>query len=538
MKDEVYLVGHKNPDLDSTASAIAYAFLKKKKDPFINYIPVIQGEPNAETKFVLDECNIQTPIIRNNFNLTVGDILIDNPIFAYEDESIYEVIKRMIKNHANHMPVLKSNEVYEGNIGLKFLAKRIITNAFTGDLNKVNIKTQKINSLLNPIYSKVSSQRVKGKITIGDFEECSEEISEEVIIITSLNKKLIECIKKKPENVNTLIITKIIRKDEYLRSVEEDLENLNINLIVTSKNTLNTAQILQQSKQIKEYIKKDVKICESEDKLNYIKNEIFEEKLIPVVNNSKLKGIVTKNSFYNMRKNKIILLDHSEKSQTISGLEDCEIIEIIDHHKLGDITTSKPIFVKQEPVGSTCTIVAREFFRENVPIPQDIRKLLISGILSDTVIFTSPTTTKIDIETVERLNENVQLDLKSYGKEIFAANENVVTGKARDLLLLDQKDFEIDGLKIGIAQLQLIDTSKIIDRKEEIQEEIKKLQKEKKFNTFILMVTDILNKNSKLIYETKSNELKRTLKKDFPDGYVNFMSRKKELFPYLNELLE
>jgi manganese-dependent inorganic pyrophosphatase len=224
-------------------------------------------------------------------------------------------------------------------------------------------------------------------------------------------------------------------------------------------------------------------------------------------------------------------------SQTIEGINDCEILEIIDHHKLGDINTSKPIYVKHEPLGSSCTIIAKQFFSQNVLIPKKIKLLLIAGIISDTTILTSPTTTFEDVEILKKLKKNLKINLENFGKEIFNANLKLVFKDEYTIIRNDLKDFVINGNKIGISQVQLIDVKEILKRKEKILKEIEYFKNESKYHTFILMITDIFKKKSYLILSTNSNEILKKIPKIKDNYEMNFISRKKELFPFLNEIL-
>jgi len=233
---------------------------------------------------------------------------------------------------------------------------------------------------------------------------------------------------------------------------------------------------------------------------------------------------------------KLILVDHNEKEQRVDG--DYEILEIIDHHKF-DFSYSKPIYILCKPLGSTSTIIAEKFFENNLEISREIAGLLISGILSDTVIFKSPTTTEKDREVANELNKIVGLDLVEYGKEMKKIGANIEGKTIEELILRDFKEFNFSGKKVGIGQLELIESEEFLKRKDEILEEMKKIKEKENFNSLIFAVTDIMKEGSTLFCVGENELVGKAFNVDLSSGYVylpGVMSRKKQIVPPLKEI--
>ena len=232
---------------------------------------------------------------------------------------------------------------------------------------------------------------------------------------------------------------------------------------------------------------------------------------------------------------KLILVDHNEKEQRVNGKY--EILEIIDHHKF-DFSYPVPIFILNKPLGSTSTIIAEMFFEKNFEIPREIAGLLISGILSDTVIFKSPTTTERDKEIANKLNKIVGLELIKYGKEMKKKGANIEGLSIRDLIFRDFKEYNFNGKKVGIGQLELIETEEFLEKKNEIIEEMKKI-KEDGFDSIIFAVTDIMKEGSTLFCVGENELVGKAFGVDFSSGYLylqGIMSRKKQIVPPLEKI--
>jgi manganese-dependent inorganic pyrophosphatase len=233
---------------------------------------------------------------------------------------------------------------------------------------------------------------------------------------------------------------------------------------------------------------------------------------------------------------KLILVDHNEEEQRVDG--DYEILEIIDHHKF-NFSYSKPIFILNKPIGSTCTIVAEMFFEKNLEIPKEIAGLLISGILSDTVIFKSPTTTEKDKEIANKLNEIVGLDLVEFRKEIKKKGANIEGLSVRDLIFRDFKEFDFNGKKVGIGQLELIETEEFLEKKNDIFETMKKIKEDGNYDSIIFAVTDIMKEGSTLFCVGEEDKIGEGFGVDLSSGYAylqGVMSRKKQIVPPLEKV--
>ncbi len=233
---------------------------------------------------------------------------------------------------------------------------------------------------------------------------------------------------------------------------------------------------------------------------------------------------------------RFILVDHNEEGQRVSG--DYEILEIIDHHKF-DFSSSNPIFILNKPIGSTCTIIAEMFFENELDIPKDIAGLLLSGILSDTVIFKSPTTTEKDKEIAERLNKIADLNLVEHGKEMKKKGAEIEGVSMKELILRDSKEYDFNGKKVCIGQLELVDTEEFLTRKEKIFETMKSIKEEKSYDSLVFAVTDVMKEGSTLFCLGEEENVGKAFETDLSSGKAyleGVMSRKKQIVPALEKV--
>ena len=253
--------------------------------------------------------------------------------------------------------------------------------------------------------------------------------------------------------------------------------------------------------------------------------------------NDKIVGILTRYHLLRPRRKRVVLVDHNEASQSVPGLDEADILEIIDHHRLADIQTNNPIFVRNEPVGSTNTIIATMFQEKGLIPSEKLAGMMAAAILSDTVMFKSPTCTVRDIRTAERMARIANVSLEDLGKKIFS--ESVIGKSAKDLFYTDYKEFQIAGHNLAVSQVTCLDSASVLTRKEELLEEMRKVVKETEASLVILMLTDVLLEGSHLLYVGDDDAISQAfdvLAKDNEVFLPDVMSRKKQVIPSLSAL--
>jgi manganese-dependent inorganic pyrophosphatase len=261
----------------------------------------------------------------------------------------------------------------------------------------------------------------------------------------------------------------------------------------------------------------------------------------PIVDkNGVCKGLLRLTDIRNKKRKKVILVDHNEMSQSVEGLDEAEILEVIDHHKIGDISTNNPINFRNMTVGSTNTIVYRLFHEARVEIPKDIASIMLGGIISDTLALTSPTTTQVDIDVVEKLEKISELNYKEYAQDIFNASSNIDNKTEDELIKTDIKQFNNGNKTFRVSQIIIMNADKVLERKDKFIDSLNKLKEEKEDEFVLLMITDILKNGSYLLYSENDitrNILSRAFDKEATEGMFleKIVSRKKQVIPSLME---
>ncbi|MEM4500220.1 MAG: putative manganese-dependent inorganic diphosphatase [Candidatus Woesearchaeota archaeon] len=518
-----FVIGHKNPDLDSVASSISYAYLKSLHG--VEFKPIMCGEPTNEVKYILSELNIEMPAKRNDLFLRVRDIRV-NPLTIKSNMTFQEAFDIFFNYHVKSLPVCDENDNFEGIITSEFLANALVRNMYTKELNYLEVSFDKLKASLMPIFSYKKSEIVKGEINLAS--DLSVEAIQTGIVVVSADSKRLPYLFS--SLLDTLIITNASDDSPYRGRAYD------FNLFVTNRRTQEVIQLLHFQHSIKNFVKKDVSFLVDEDLIKDVREKVLRKNFVlPVVEDNKVIGVVGKREIYLDNKFNVILVDHNTLSQAIDGIEENNIVEIIDHHNLGDIVTFKPIEVTIRPVGSTSTLIYQKFKECELEVPSQIAKLLLAGILSDTVILSSSTTTQEDIIAAKEISNNFGISYIDFGKKIFESNETITDLPLKKIFEYDIKKLKIGKFDVAISQIQLVNVEKILLRREEIIKEIPAFLEDNFLDIFVFMVTDILNHcsyiftNRDYIFsQFKENDLIKT----------PFISRKKDMIPYMSSVLK
>lgn len=529
---KVYIFGHRNPDTDSVTSAIALAYLKRQLG--MNAIPAVLSGINEETKYVLDYFNTKEPIFLNDVKIKVKDLNYAKKYSVTENDSINDTYKKMSEAGITKIPVIDDNKKLLGIISMKDIAKE----QFSSNIDLVDTTYQKILDTIDGEEVLKFDDEINGTLSIASYQKNTifedVDLNSNTILMVGDRHEVIEyAIKNK---VKLLIITGPNRiKEEQLH-----LAKINkVNVINTMNNTIIAARKINLCNKVKTlpYEKNITVINENDSITDLIK---FANKTrysyYPVVNNKEeCIGILRLSDVVYNNKQKVILVDHNTPEQTAIGIEEAEILEIIDHHNIGSIGTNSPINFRNMPVGSTNTIINLMYQENNIEIPKKIAGLMLSGILSDTLILTSPTTTNIDREAVKRLSTIIEIDYKEYGLKMLEQGSSLKGKTREEIIYTDFKNYPVGDEKIGLAQLSTTNAKDILDVKEEYIDLLNKLAEGSNYYFVALFVTDIVKKGSYVLYSNRAeNILKKVYKNDsleegsFLKGIV---SRKKQIVP-------
>lgn len=533
----IYIVGHKNPDTDSICSAIAYAYLKRKLEG-LNAIPVRLGQINRETQFVLNYFGVEEPEYIDNVYTQIRDIKYDKPLTISEDSSIYDAWKLLVERNFQTALIVDKSNTLRGIASLGDIAKSYLFSL--EELSKYDIP---ISNIVRTLRGKVVLQNAdstKGNIVVAamSLDSFLKRVSKDCTLIVGNRENVqIEAIKK---GAKTLIIT---GNHDVSEEVIDVAKKHNCTIIVVPYDTFDTVRLISQCLPVSYIMKKeDIIFFKETDYINEIKDTMLKYKYrnFPVVdNNRKVLGLLARRHILDYEGKKVILVDHNELSQSVDGIEEAKILEIIDHHRVGGIATDSPILFRNHPVGSTSTIINKIFEENNLTPEPKIAGIMCAAILSDTLMFRSPTCTSEDIRAARKLAQIVGIDIDDFGIKMFKAGTSLEGKTVEEIFYTDFKDFIINNLKIGVGQINTLAGTEELDAK--LLQFMEKVLNSKNYDMILLMITDIINEGSKILFV---GEHKDILEKAFNieikgnSFYLpKVVSRKKQVVPSIFKIV-
>jgi manganese-dependent inorganic pyrophosphatase len=541
-QNHVFIIGHKNPDTDSVCSAIGYAYLKNILDKRCLYVPARAGSLNSETKFVLDRFGIEAPMEIDSLAATVSDMKLKKPIVASPNNSIRDAASLIRKNNIHSLPIIDDHKKFLGIVGLKNIAEYYIGNLGRRDLTKTPVD---LTILLDTLNGKVITNprkidRLTGRVFIAAMQKTSilnRIRSGDIVIVGDRADVQLDLI-------NAGCLALIITGDSAISPEVRRLAKANGTLIISSPHdTFTTARLLDLSTPLYSIMSKDVPVAELYTHISELKIRVVESPYrcaLIVDSDNRLLSIVTRTDLLHLIRKKVILVDHNEVAHAVDAVQEADILEIIDHHRVGDISTLMPIHVRNEPIGSTCTIVADLMFLHQIDIPQTIAGLLLSGILSDTLLLTLSTTTDKDKKLAHKLTQIAAISIEDYGKELVKASIRIKERSAKEILYHDFKDYELSDKHFAVSQIMVIDKEELSAKERDIMGEMDRLTEEKRYDLVVLLITNPLEQGEEIWVKGD----KRILEKAFDVEVKNdkcfvpqTLSRKKEFIPKIGYAL-
>lgn len=545
MKQPVYIVGHKNPDTDSIVSAIAYAYLKNQTDDK-TYIAARAGHMNEETEYVLKYFNIDPPVYISNVGTQVKDMEIRRTPGADKDMSIKKAWEIMRQTEAVTLPVTTEEGFLEG----------VVT---TGDIAKSYMDMHDSYFLSNAKTSFANiAETVDGTILVGSGED--RFTSGKVIIGAAQQDKVEEYIEPGDmillgdryeghlrailQGVRCMILCV---DSELAPELKELAQQKGCVVIRTHYDTFTVARLINQSVPLSYIMKSDNLITFRTDEFtDNIKDVMATTRLraFPVLDkNGHYEGTISRRNFLEMRKKQLILVDHNEKSQTVDNIESAQVLEIVDHHRLGSLETIEPIYFRNQPVGCTATILCQMYVEKSVKIPKEIAGILCAAILSDTLIFRSPTCTLADRAAAEALAGLAGITIETFAKEMFHAGSQILDKSIEEIFFQDFKKFVAGEACFGVGQVSSLDGEELMELKERLIPFMEIQCGKDGMNQIFFMLTNIIEESSMVLFcGNDSDELIEDAFEIEPeDGFVvldGVISRKKQLIPAFMSTLQ
>ena len=534
--DPIYVTGHRNPDTDSIVAAMAYTALRNAIGDR-EYESACLGHVSDETQIVLNRFGFQPPKRIHDMFTQIRDLDFDTPPLLSGAVTVGRGWK-ILQNQKNisAVPVTNEDGTLFGMLSRENVASynmEVSNTALLEDVPLFNLLSVLDGKILNDAGE--NTDTISGEVTIALPQEQENLLwsSQNTIVICGHQPDMIR--RALEMNVNCLVLCQA--------ELSEELRALPTRtcIISTPYDAYRAARLIFQSVSIDRICRTTDLVCfHLDDRVDEVREKVlqFRDPCYPILDEQeKVVGVLTRYHLLRPRRKRVVLVDHNEISQSVPGLEEADILEIIDHHRLADIQTNNPIYVRNEPVGSTNTIIAGMFQDRGLMPSAKMAGMMAAAILSDTVMFKSPTCTERDIRTAERMARIANVSLEELGKEIFSASFD---GKsANDLLFSDYKEFHIAGHDLAVAQITCVDSPNMLQRKEEFLELMKATAQEKGFDMVILMLTDVLLEGTQLIYVGGDETIQQAFNVQPKRNTVflpKIMSRKKQVIPMLSAL--
>lgn len=544
MKDMIYVTGHKNPDTDSICSALAYAEFKNKSQN-LKAIPIRLGEISRETEFALNYFGIEKPQYIDTLKAKVKDLEMDKITPIHPETSLKTAWTIMKKNNIKTIAVADNNEKLLGVVSLSNLTSTYMDIWDNYIIGKSNTPFENIVDTLSgkSIYEHPEAKKFGGKILVAAMEPDSMvKIMEPGDIIICGNR--LDTQEAIIENKASLMI--VTGNHEIDSNIISKAADIGCSIIVTPYDSFTSARMIIQSIPVRYVMAKDdIVSFKINDYLDDVKLTMGKTRYssYPVLDdNNKVIGTISRYHLISKVNKKVILVDHNEIAQSVHGLEDAEIIEVIDHHRIADIQTGSPIYFRNEPVGCTASIVGSMFFENGITPSKQIAGLLCSAIISDTLLFKSPTSTNFDRIILGKLAKISDINPEEYAKEMFKAGTSLVGKTVEEIFNTDFKTFKLSNYKIGVAQVSTMDLDGFSSMKNQMLDYMNAKCEAEKYDLLALLLTDIIKNGSEVIAVGEKTEfinlaLNITLKDN--SAYVpDLLSRKKQVIPPLTSVIE
>ena len=544
MSDLVYVSGHRNPDTDSICSAIAYSYLLNATNKY-NAVPVRLGEINRETEYVLKRFGVEHPVLLKTVKQKVEDLNYDKVTVFSKDLTLKTAWFLLKQQNLKSAPILDEHGQLLGLLSTSNIIEGYMDQWDSEVLKKAKTPVENVIDTLeaNVIYLNESLKVVEGDIHIAAMSgsEAKKRIHENDVVIVGGDRSddLEELISVKP---SLIVLTGSLTADE---NVVKKCEEQGISIISTPFNTYQTSQQIVQAIPV-EYvmIKGDIKTFSTDDTLDYMKEVMSETRYrgYPVIDlNNRCVGSISRFALLKGLRKKVILVDHNERGQSIPGIEEADILEIVDHHRVADIQTVGPLLFRGEPLGSTATIVIKIFDELDVEMPSHIAGLLLGAVVSDTLLFKSPTCTPVDTKIAKKLAEIAGVDIQEFAMEMFKAGTSLVGKTVDEIFNQDFKKFSFDNLQVGVAQVNSMDIEGFLPYKKDMLDYMNKFAEDNNLEFTLLLLTDIINANSEIFVGGPRPEL---VEKAFnvqltecQGTLAGVISRKKQVVPAITAVM-
>jgi len=534
----VLVFGHTNPDNDSICSSVAYAHLKNLTDPSNVYVPVRLGPLPPESVWVLDRFGVEAPAEISHVRTRVVDVMTTDLLTVSPDDTLHTVGAILAERGVRALPVVGDGRLC-GLVTVQALAGRYVDNVTQSGFAERPVTVGRlVETLGGKLLAGEAGAELKGAVLIGAMEPgtmVARIRPGDTIIVGDRRRTQPMAVEA---GAACLVVTGGHQPSEDVLSLAAERRCA---VIATAQDTYTAARLMDLAHAVSEVMETDILIVEPEMLLTEAAEDLFAspQREAPVLDSAgRLVGLLTRTNVARAGRRRVILVDHNEVAQSADGVEDAAVVEIVDHHRVGDIETAVPITFLGNPVGATATIVALRYRELEIDPPRGIAGLLLSAVLTDTVLLKSPTATDDDREVVEWLGGIVGVDPVEFAMEMFRARSSGEAFSAEAVVTRDLKEYRIRDGVVAIGQVESVDADDILAHRDEIVACMESLARARGYDTLALMVTDVVREGSELIVTGRRRPLEKAFGVSFESGSVWFdgmLSRKKQLAPRLLE---
>lgn len=529
----IYVFGHRHPDNDSICSAVAYAYYKNATDSENTYIPARLGPVPRETKWAFEKWGATLPEEIKHIHTRVGDVMSSNVVMITAERPMAEAGRVMREEDLRALPVVDDEGHVLGLLSQRSLAVRYLEETQIAGFSEMPVSVERLAQAVEGEILVGNKDRViSGRVHIAAAEpETAVGTIEPGDVLILGNRKRTQPLALEA-GASVLIITMGIRPDN---EVLELAREKNAVIILTQEASYAVARRTSLAQAVGDIMDTELTLTTPEALLSDAQDDLFssaQRELVVVDGERRCVGVLTRTGVARGGKRRVVLVDHNEASQSAQGIEDASVVEIVDHHRVGDIQSSGPIMFLNMPVGSTATIVAMRFFENKVELPQEIAGILLSALLTDTVLLKSPTTTDVDHKIARMLCEILDIDMMEYGMELFKSKSAGACFSAKAAVNADMKEYRAGDNVIAIGQYETVDLAEVFDNREQVICEMNALVEQRGYDVVVLMATDIIREGSEMFAVGNLKIADKAFGTSFENGSVwmdGVLSRKKQV---------
>lgn len=529
----VLVFGHRNPDNDSVCSAVAYAHLKNLTDPDRVYVPVRLGPAPVESAWVFERFGVELPEEIGHVRTRVRDVMTEGVVTITPERPMLEAGRLMREHGIRTLPVVDDTGTLVGIVSQRSLAERYLEEFEIAGFSEMPVKVGRLVRVLDgQLLSGDAEARVSGNVLIGAAEPDTirERIRPGDVLIVG------DRVRTQPIALEAGVAALVLAGGaQPTPEVVELARSRDAALITTPQDAYSSARLVGLAHAVGDLMATDVMRIGPETLLAEAAEDLLgspHREAVVVDPDDRVIGIVTRTNVARGVRRSVVLVDHNESAQSALGIEETDVLEIVDHHRVGDIQTSGPIMFLNLPVGSTATIVALRYEQLGVAIPTSMAGVLLAALLTDTVILKSPTTTETDREVCRRLADLAGVDWRQFGMDVFRAREAGTQFSPETLLTTDVKEFHAGDVVMAIAQYEAVELTRVLENRTEVLAAMESLRAARGYDLVVLMATDIVREGSEVFAVGKTRLVERGLAVELVDGSVwmpGVLSRKKQM---------